>query len=449
MARIRTRYLLDGGQRVIPPTTPFTGVPQEIPTEEPTVVIPPTVVEKPSVTKTVVRTYFKGSGKNRIKVTVYSDNTETEEAAPEEPAGKKVTRRETLGSGLSRIIRVYYDDGTYEDFPSAETPPGGNATDTAGYRVVDGKLYLNGVLFTGSFGGQNYENGLVKTAAAANTAASNVMTSGQQDIYSIMLSRLNQYNLGSLAPLIRKLAIEGATEATIMLQLSEEPLYKERFKANETRKQKGLSVLTPSQYLSLEDDYRQILRAYGLAQFDNDAYVSQFISNDVSPTELSNRVVTAVQRVRNADPAVSSMLKNFYGIGQNDLVGYVLDPSQQFQKIERQVAASEIGVAAARQGFNIGATVAEQLAAQGISQAEAQKGYSTIADILPTAEKLSDIYGGKLEGYRLAEAEQEVFNQLASAQRKRRALTERELASFSGEAGLGRTSLTQQTGGQF
>jgi hypothetical protein len=143
------------------------------------------------------------------------------------------------------------------------------------------------------------------------------------------------------------------------------------------------------------------------------------------------------------------MLKNFYGIGQNDLVGYVLDPSQQFQKIERQVAASEIGVAAARQGFNIGATVAEQLAAQGISQAEAQKGYSTIADILPTAEKLSDIYGGKLEGYRLAEAEQEVFNQLASAQRKRRALTERELASFSGEAGLGRTSLTQQTGGQF
>jgi len=100
-------------------------------------------------------------------------------------------------------------------------------------------------------------------------------------------------------------------------------------------------------------------------------------------------------------------------------------------------------------GFNIGATVAEQLAAQGISQAEAQKGYATIADILPTAEKLSDIYGGQLESYRLAEGEQEVFNQLASAQRKRRALTERELASFSGQAGLGRTSLTQQTGGQF
>ena len=281
------------------------------------------------------------------------------------------------------------------------------------------------------------------------TTQPTAMTTAQQDVYSIMLSRLNQYNLGALAPLIRKLAIEGATESTIMLQLSEEPLYKERFKANEVRKQKGLSVLTPSQYLSLEDDYRQVLRAYGLTQFDNDAYVSQFLANDVSVSELSNRVVTAVQRVRNADPAISSMLKNLYGIGQNDLVAYVLDPAQQFQKIERQVAASEISVAAARQGFNIGATVAEQLAAQGISQAEAQKGYATIADILPTAEKLSDIYGGQLEEYRLPQAEQEVFNQLASAQRKRRALTERELASFSGQAGLGRTSLTQQAGGQF
>lgn len=281
------------------------------------------------------------------------------------------------------------------------------------------------------------------------TTQPTTMTTAQQDVYSIMVARLNQYNLGALAPLIRDLAIRGATEATIMLQLSEEPLYKERFKANETRRQKGLSVLTPSQYLSLEDDYRQVLRAYGLTQFDNDAYVSQFLANDVSVSELSNRVVTAVQRVRNADPAVSSMLKNLYGIGQNDLVAYVLDPQQQFQKIERQVAASEISVAAARQGFNIGATVAEQLAAQGISQAEAQRGYSTIANILPTAEKLSDIYGGVEEEYRLPEAEQEVFNQLASAQRKRQRLVSREVAAFSGTSGLGRTSLTEATGGQF
>ena len=94
-------------------------------------------------------------------------------------------------------------------------------------------------------------------------------------------------------------------------------------------------------------------------------------------------------------------------------------------------------------------SVSEQLAAQGVTQAEAQKGYATIADILPTAEKLSDIYGTTLDGYGQSEAEQEVFNSLASAQRKRQKLTQREIAAFSGAAGTNKTSLTTSSVGQY
>lgn len=285
---------------------------------------------------------------------------------------------------------------------------------------------------------------------AAQAAAEAARQREAENVMSIIIDRLKRYNLESLAPLIRKLAIEGASEATIMLRLQEEQLYQERFKANQARIAKGLKVLTPSEYINIEDDYRQVLRAYGLNAFDNDAYVSQFIANDVSVNELSNRVVAAVQRVKNADPAVQSMLRGYYGISNADLVAYVLDPNQAFPKIERQIAASEIGVAAARQGFNIGVPTAEQLAAQGITQAEAQRGYATIADILPTATKLSDIYGNVLEGYGLAEGEQEVFNQLASAQRKRVALSQREIASFQGSSGMSRVSLQSgETKGQF
>jgi hypothetical protein len=340
-----------------------------------------------------------------------------------------------------------YSGQTYEN-GKVKLVTDGNNNNATGYQEVGGVLQFNGKPFTGTFAGTVYENGVKKVTTAAVTAT-NTLTSTQQDVMSIVLDRLNRYNLGSLAPLIKKLAIEGASEATIMLRLQDEPLYQERFKANQQRIKKGISVLTPSEYLNLEDSYRQILRAYGLNQFDNDAYVGQFISNDVSPTELSNRVVTAVQRVRNADPAVSNMLKNYYGIGQNDLVAYVLDPNQQFQKIERQVAASEIGVAAGRQGINIGVPVAEQLAAQGITRAEAQRGYATIADVLPTAEKLSGIYGTTLDKYGLEEGEQEVFNTLASAQRKRQRLIGREAAEFSGQSGISRSALGTSTGGQY
>jgi hypothetical protein len=265
----------------------------------------------------------------------------------------------------------------------------------------------------------------------------------------MLADRFQKYNLTSLAPKIKELAINGANEATIMLELQETEEYKQRFKANQERIKKGLAVLDPGTYLRVEDGYRQVLRSYGLNQFDTDDYVSKFIANDMSPTEFSNRVVTAVQRVQNADPALIKQLNDYYGINSQGLLAYVLDPEQEFPKIERQIAAGEIGLAASRQGLRAGVTVAEQLAAQGVSEAEARKGYATIADILPTAEKLSDIYGTTMDTYRQSEAEQEVFNSLASAQRKRQKLTAREVAAFSGASGMGRTSLTTSTVGQY
>ena len=285
------------------------------------------------------------------------------------------------------------------------------------------------------------------TVAAAKAASDEKMR--KENALASLTSTFTKYNLQSLIPKIKELVINGATESTIALELAETPEYKQRFKANQERLKKNLAVLDPGTYIGMEDSYRQALRAYGLKQFDTDDYVSQFIANDISANELSNRIVTAVQRVQNADPAITKQLRDFYNIGQNDLVAYVLDPEQQFQKIERQVQAAEIGVAAARQGITAGVQVAEQLAAQGVTQAEAQKGYATIADILPDAKRLSDIYGTTLEGYDLGQAEQEVFNQLASAQRRRQKLTQREIAAFGGSSGTNRTSLTTPNIGQI
>lgn len=295
-------------------------------------------------------------------------------------------------------------------------------------------------------GGDDKNNKLIQQLLADQRAAAaeaaKEKEQNRQSAIEVLTARFKQYGLESLASTIQRLAVDGATEATITLGLQETEEYKQRFKANQLRIKSGTTVLSPAEYLNLEDTYRQVLRSYGLTQFDTDAYVSQFIANDMSPTELSNRVVTAVQRVQNADPAILKQLTDYYGIGSKDLVAYVLDPAQQFQKIERQIAAGEIGVAAAKQGLTAGVTVAEQLAAQGITQAEAQKGYSTIADILPEATKLSEIYGGRMDKYGQAEAEQEVFNGLASAQRKRQRLAATEIGTFSGSSGVNKSSLS-------
>ncbi len=352
-----------------------------------------------------------------------------------------------LGTGANKVLRTYYSNGTYTDTPAAEVVAGGAATqDAATLQLLTQLQAQNATLMAQMAASQQ------QAQADAKAAAEAVAKEKRESAIKILTDRFTKYGLASLVPRIKTLATSGANEETITLELMESFEYQQRFSANQDRIKKGLAVLDPGEYLGLEDSYRQILRAYGLKQFDTDAYVSQFISNDISTAELSSRVQLASQRVQNADPAVLNTLRTFYGITDNDLVGYVLDPETQFQKIERQVAAAEIGVAAGLQGFKVGkefAATAEQLAAQGVTKAEARKGYSTIADILPTAEKLSQIYGGVEEGYGLAEAEQEVFNSLASAQRKRRRLNEREIASFSGQSGVGKTSLTKQTGGTY
>ena len=368
-----------------------------------------------------------------------------------------------------------YNGQTYENGKVKTT----DSTDTTGYKVVNGILLFNGQPFSGTYEGKTYENGKVKFVTdgsnnvptgldsatlelikslqiqIANLTTGNAATKAaeklaeRQSAFDVLRAEMDALGLAALVEPLRGLIQKDVSPSEFAVELRQSEAYKNRFIANEGRLKKGLRVLTPGEYLRVEDAYRQTLRTYGLKQFDNDQYVRQFIENDISAAELSDRVSTAVQRVQNADPAIGRTLRDYYGIGQTDLVAYVLDPNQQLQKIQRQVAAAEIGVAARKQGLEAGVTVAEQLAAQGITEAQAQKGYATIADILPTSEKLSQIYGTTLEGYGQAEAEQEVFNTLASAQRKRQRLVGREIAEFSGQSGLGRGSLGTATGGQY
>ena len=260
----------------------------------------------------------------------------------------------------------------------------------------------------------------------------------------VLKQRFAQYGLESLATVIRDLAAEGASDATIGFALQNTPEYKERFKANDLRLKKGLAVISPAEYIALEDTYRQVLRSYGLKQFDNDLYVSQFIANDVSPTELTGRVQAATQRVLNAPPEVATTLRSYYNLEPQDLVAYALDPDTQLSEIQKKITAAEIGAAAFTQGLQSNKTTSEQLATQGVTQDQAQKGYSAIAEIVPTSQKLSEIYGGRLDAYGQSQAEKEMFGGLASEKRKREKLAATEIGTFSGQSGASKGAFSTQ-----
>ena len=177
----------------------------------------------------------------------------------------------------------------------------------------------------------------------------------------------------------------------------------------------------------------------------------KFIAGDVSATELEDRIQTAQNRVINAAPEVSRALREFYpDITGGDILAYALDPEQALNNIKRKVTAAEIGAGAMQAGLGTTRTRAEELAAFGVTSAQAREGFQTIGGFLPRASQLGDIYGKAGMGpYTQTTAEAEVFGTTGAvdAERKRRQLAQLETAQFSGQAGVG--ALGRERAGQF
>jgi len=279
----------------------------------------------------------------------------------------------------------------------------------------------------------------------------NTDTMASQGAFDLLYSEFAKYGLESLVEPLRGLIQEGASGATMSLALQNTDAYKQRFSANADRIAKGLTALNPAQYLAMEDQYQNIMRNYGLpaSYYAKDstgkqAGFNQLLANDVSAVELEDRVATAQNRVINANPDVTKALKQFYpDITNGDILAYTLDPTKALDMIKRKVTAAEIGGAALSSGLTTEAAAAENLAKYGITAAQARQGYSTIADMLPRAATLSDIY--KQGPYDQATAEADVFNTAgnAAAAAKRKQLTALEQSQFAGSSGGASTALSR------
>ena len=304
------------------------------------------------------------------------------------------------------------------------------------------------------------------TGGATGTAATPTVSMEQQDAFAMIKEIFTNYGLEDLIPAINELMISGVGPAAATLALktekkyNEDPItkqpigYKKRFYGNELRREQGLNVLSEAEYLALEDSYSETLTSYGLINYfgpkgsERTRRMAEVIGANISAVEFNDRVQTSYNRVQNTDAATRNAFKTIYGITDSDLTRYFLNPAENVNVLKEKVSTAEIYGAAVAQGLSGSVEVAQGLAKLGVDKELARKGYSVIADVLPEATKLSQIYE-ELPGYTQATAEAEVFQGLASAQRAREALVKREMAAFSGESGLSKTSLTRETGGRI
>lgn len=293
-----------------------------------------------------------------------------------------------------------------------------------------------------TFGGKTEEQKKQQSEIDKNT----------RNAFAILKQVFSQYGLDDLSSVIETLMKEGYEPEEATLALKTDPRYNKayitRFKGNELRRSAGLNVLSEAEYLALEDSYTTTLKSYGIQNYfgldktTKQSAIADIIGADISAVEFTDRVSTAVDRVKMADPATKSAFQQFYGIGETDLVQYFLDPKKALVNLKEKATTAEIGGAAIGQGLPATMASAEDLAKFGINREQAQVGYATIAEELPTASKLGQIYSQEGITYGQTEAEQATFKGLASAKRKKEQLKAREEAAFQGSSGVAQPGLS-------
>lgn len=308
-----------------------------------------------------------------------------------------------------------------------------------------------------------YDDGSIETTGTPNTVKKPVEKI-PNIAYDTVQKILESYRITGLASVLESIRDEypeaNSEELITLLQFDSRynTKFNERFAGNVTRMKAGKPVYSPGEYLKLEQGFDKVLTSYNQPAFKIQSYYDKWIVGDVDAVEVAERVQLGYDRVLSDDPVNRAFTKFYSALGYSDIVAGMLDPVNQLPALQQKVKAAEIGGAALRQGFKAdeisltatGSTLgADILAKQGVTKAEAEKAYSNIAGLLPTAEKLSSIYGSTEAKYGKLEAEEEQFQGLASAERKRKRLSGLETAQFQSDSGMATQSLKQISAGQY
>ena len=197
-------------------------------------------------------------------------------------------------------------------------------------------------------------------------------------------AQLAQYGLSGLTDALwtnytNGLVDMGNLEAAVYA-LRNEKVYKERFKANESRTNPNrpggpLPELLPSEYIDLENKYKEVIRVNGLPAgfYDSIDDTQKLIEGVVSPAEFQRRIEQGYNAVSNADPEVLRQFKELYGVSQGQLAAYFIDPARGETLIKQQADAAKIAASASTlANLQLTKRFAEDLARSGVADISAE-----------------------------------------------------------------------------
>jgi hypothetical protein len=255
-----------------------------------------------------------------------------------------------------------------------------------------------------------------------------------QEIYTASLKYLN----ANIDPYLIPDLLAGSADAPAS------------FKAflGDFNKIKGLDVgvTTIAEFTRARNDYKALLRYYGLSEVATDANADKFLMNQVSVQEADARMRTAFNAVKYADEALKQQLKTYFpSLSDKDIVANILGVGQTVAELEKKISVSGIRAESATAGLT-GQLSAEELFAQGVNRERARQGYQEVKATKGLAEAAATRAG---QDAKTIQTELEKESLLGLRSKRRAQLAAREQAYFAGKSGTAQVSLGGSTSGAF
>ena len=264
---------------------------------------------------------------------------------------------------------------------------------------------------------------------------------------------------------VRSYVEQGYSDAdTIMAILSRDANYQQayhnRFPAvkeiralNAQRAAQGLpprAEPSPAAYIALEAGYRQALVGLPDGVWGRSEDIADWIVGEVSVQEVADRVSTAKNYIYyDANDLVKEELRGIYGMTNEEMVSYVLDPDRALPQLEaeyeRRKSQANVGAGARSQGVGLSELLRDEISQTqfGSTFDMSSQTFKSVANESVAYERL-----GKLAREETTQADliREAFGISGSAEAsiKKKRLASQERAKFSGQSALSKTSLAQR-----
>lgn len=212
----------------------------------------------------------------------------------------------------------------------------------------------------------------------------------QQNAIATMKALLADYGLTSLYERVVGFIKEGYDADAVMVLIRTTPEYKQRFPAMDSLARKGRAI-SEAEYIEYEQTASGLERRYGLPEGLLMGSVTDLLTNEVSASELNDRVLLASSAAIQAPDDIKNTFMDYYGISTGGLTAYFLDPNKATPLLEKQYAATLVGTEAARQGVGIDVFGAENLASLGVTQQEAREGFGRVAGAMGLTQGRGDV----------------------------------------------------------